>query len=91
MVTRTHVEKKNTLLSHFKRKFSSVDEDVAEKPNEPTCKQVKLTSIFTRLESKESVETDSGHVYAVAKNQRSENISDSNERLAKKTDSDRSC
>ena len=64
---------------------------MTEKPNEPSCKQVKLTSIFTRLESKESVETDSGHVYAVAKNQRSENISDSNERLAKKTDSDRSC
>ena len=40
----------------------------------------------SRLESKESVETGGGHVYAVAKSQRSENIGDSNELLAKKTD-----
>ena len=91
--TRTHVEKgKFPSLSSFKRKFSSVEQDVVEKPKEPSCKQVKLTSIFTRdkqasrLESKESVETDSGNVYAVAKTQRSENIGDSNERLARKTD-----
>ena len=91
--TRTHVEKgKFPSLSSFKRKFSSVDEDVAEKPKEPSCKQVKLTSIFTRdkqasrLESKESLETDSGHVYAVAKTQRSENIGDSKKRLARKTE-----
>ena len=32
------------------------------------------------------METDGGHVYAVAKTQRSENIGDSNELLAKKTD-----
>ena len=65
---------------------------MVEKPKEPSCKQVKLTSIFTRdkqasrVGSKESVETDSGHVYAVAKTKRSENIGDSNERLARKTD-----
>ena len=41
---------------------------------------------LSRLESKESVETDGGHVYAVTKTQRSENIGDSNELLAKKTD-----
>ena len=35
-------------LSSFKRKFSSVDQDVVEKPNGPSCKQVKLSSIFTR-------------------------------------------
>ena len=40
----------------------------------------------SRLESKESVETDAGYVYAVAKTQRSENIGDSSELLAKKTD-----
>ena len=63
---------------------------MVEKPNEPSCKQVKLRSIFTRnkqasrLESKESVETGGEHVYAVAKTQRSENIGDSNELLAKK-------
>ena len=38
----------------------------------------------SRLESKESVETDGGYVYAVAKTQRSENIGDSSELLAKK-------
>ena len=65
---------------------------MVEKPNEPSCKQVKLRSIFTRdkqasrLEIKESVETDSGHVYAVAKTKRSENIGDSNELLARKID-----
>ena len=32
------------------------------------------------------METDGGHVYAVTKTQRSENIGDSNELLAKKTD-----
>ena len=32
------------------------------------------------------METDGGHVYVVAKTQRSENIGDSNELLAKKTD-----
>ena len=91
--TRTHVEKgKFPSLSSFKRKFSSVDQDVVEKPKEPSCKQVKLTSKFTRdkqasrVESKESVETDSGHVYAVPKIKRSENIGDGNERLARKTD-----
>ena len=92
VVTRTHVEKENPPLSSFKMKFSSVDEDVAEKPKEPSCKQVKLTSVFTRdkqasrLKSKESVETDSGTVNAVAKTQRSENIGDSNEQLARKTE-----
>ena len=46
---RAHFEKgKFPSLSSFKRKFSSVDEDVAEKPKEPSYKQVKLTSIFTR-------------------------------------------
>ena len=40
----------------------------------------------SRLESKKSVETDGGHVYVVAKTQRSENIGDSSELLAKKTD-----
>ena len=46
---RTHVEKgKCPSLSRFKRKFSSVDQDVVEKPNGPSCKQVKLSSIFTR-------------------------------------------
>ena len=40
----------------------------------------------SRLESKESVETDGGHVYDVTKTQSSENIGDSNELLAKKTD-----
>ena len=51
---------------------------------------MKLTSIFirdkeaSRLQSKESVETDGGHVYAVAKTQRSENIGVSNELFAKK-------
>ena len=91
--TRTQVKKgKFPSLSSFKRKFSSVDQDVVEKPKEPSCKQVKLTSIFTRdkhasrLESKESVERDSGNVNAVAKTQRSENIGDSNEQLARKTD-----
>ena len=91
--TRTHVEKgKFPSLSSFKRKFSSVEEDVVEKPKEPSCKQVKLTSVFTRdkqasrLKSKESVKTDSGTVNAVAKTQRSENIGDSNEQLARKTD-----
>ena len=91
--TRMHVGKgKFPSLSSFKRKFSSVDQDVVEKPKEPSCKQVKLSRIFTRdkqasrLESKESVETDSGNVYAVAKTQRSENIGDSDERLARKTD-----
>ena len=91
--TRTHVEKgKFPSLSSFKRKFSSVEQDVVEKPQEPSCKQVKLTSVFTRdkqasrLKSKESVETDSGTVNAVAKTQRSENIGDSNEQLARKTD-----
>ena len=39
---------------------------------------------YSTLESKESVETDGGHVYAVTKTQRSENIGDSNELLAKK-------
>ena len=52
VLTRTHVEKENPPLSSFKRKFSSVDEDVAEKPKEPSCKQVKLSSIFTRDISK---------------------------------------
>ena len=52
VLTRTHVEKENPPLSSFKMKFSSVDEDVAEKPKEPSCKQVKLTSIFTRDISK---------------------------------------
>ena len=42
----------------------------------------------SRLESKESLETDGGHVYAGAKTQRSENIGDSNELLAKKTDTE---
>ena len=42
----------------------------------------------SRLESKESVETDGGHVYAVAKTQRSENIGDSSELLAKKTNTE---
>ena len=32
------------------------------------------------------METDGGHVYAVTKTHRSENIGDSNELLAKKTD-----
>ena len=91
--TRTQVKKgKFPSLSSFKRKFSSVEQDVVEKPKEPSCKQVKLTSKFTRdkqasrVESKESVETDSGHVYAVPKIKRSENIGDGNERLARKTD-----
>ena len=34
------------------------------------------------------METDGGHVYAVAKTQRSENIGDSSELLAKKTDTE---
>ena len=93
--TRTHVEKgKFPSLSSFKRKFSSVEQYVVEKPKEPSCKQVKLTSVFTRdkqawrLKSRESVETDSGTVNAVAKTQRSENIGDSNEQLARNTDID---
>ena len=46
---RTHVEKgKCPSLSSFKRKFSSVEQDVVEKPNGPSWKQVKLSSIFTR-------------------------------------------
>ena len=81
---RAEVEKgKFPSLSSFKRKFSLVDKDVAEKPKEASYKQVKLTSIFprdkqaSRLESKESMETDSEHVYSVSKAQRSENIGDS--------------
>ena len=47
--TRAHVEKgKFPSLSSFKRKISSVDQDVIEKPNGPNCKQVKVSSIFTR-------------------------------------------
>lgn len=37
-------------LSSFKRKFSSLDEDLANKAKEPCSKQVKLTSIFIREE-----------------------------------------
>lgn len=37
-------------LSSFKRKFSSLDEDLANKAKEPCSKQVKLTSIFMREE-----------------------------------------
>ena len=41
--TRTHVEKgKFPSLNSFKRKFSSVDQDVVEKPKEPSGKQVRL-------------------------------------------------
>ena len=39
---------------------------------------------YSTLESKDSVETDGEHVYAVTKTQRSENIGDGNELLAKK-------
>ena len=39
---------------------------------------------WSRPESKDSVETDGEHVYAAAKTQRSENIGDSKELLAKK-------
>ena len=35
-------------LSSFKRKFSSLDEDLVNKAKEPCSKQVKLTSIFSR-------------------------------------------
>lgn len=41
-------------LSSFKRKFSSLDEDLANKPKEPCSKQLKLTSIFIREEGMEN-------------------------------------
>lgn len=41
-------------LSSFKRKFSSLDEDLAKKPKEPCSKQLKLTSIFIREEGMEN-------------------------------------
>lgn len=41
-------------LSSFKRKFSSLDEDLANKAKEPCSKQLKLTSIFTREEGMEN-------------------------------------
>ena len=41
-------------LSSFKRKFSSLDEDLANKAKEPCSKQVKLTSIFIREEGMEN-------------------------------------
>ena len=57
--TRTHVEKeKFPSLSSFKRKISSVDQDVVEKPKEPSGKQVKLTSIFTRDKQASRLEID---------------------------------
>lgn len=37
-------------LSSFKRKFSSLDEDLANRAKEPCSKQVKLTSMFSREE-----------------------------------------
>ena len=45
-------------LSSFKRKFSSVDQDVVEKPKEPSGKQVKLTSIFTQDKQASRLEID---------------------------------
>ena len=41
-------------LSSFKRKFSSLDEDLANKAKEPCSKQLKLTSIFIREEGMEN-------------------------------------
>ena len=57
--TRTHVEKgKFPSLSSFKRKFSSVDQDVVEKPNGPSCKQVKFSGIFKRDKQVSRLEID---------------------------------
>ena len=41
-------------LSSFKRKFSSLDEDLVNKAKEPCSKQLKLTSIFTLEEGMEN-------------------------------------
>jgi len=60
-------------LSSFKRKFSSLDDDLDSKTKGPSCKQAKLTSIFT-LEQKVSNQnctgptgSDSRHRYASTK------------------------
>ena len=37
-------------LSSFKRKFSAIDEDIANKPKEPCSKQAKLTTMFSRVD-----------------------------------------
>ena len=57
--TRTHVEKgKFPSLSSFKRKLSLVDQDAVKKPKEPRSKQVKLTSISTRVKQASRLEID---------------------------------
>lgn len=48
-------------LSSFKRKFSSFDEDLANKAKEPSSKQAKLTSMFTR-EKEEGVSNHNSKV-----------------------------
>lgn len=71
MPSRADVEQgKFPSLSSFKRKFSSLDDDVGSKTKEPCSKQAKLTSVFT-LEPKvlnqnctELAGSDSGHPHA---------------------------
>ena len=76
-------------LSNFKRKFSSLDEDMADNAKKPCCKQLKLTGIFTRErhisspECNEPVERESRHVDGTDKTHRCENVVDSNERLTR--------
>ena len=79
-------------LSSFKRKFSSLDEDLVNKTKEPCSKQAKLTSVFTleqksfNLSCKELVGSDSRHSYGAANIQRFEMVGDSKEQLLAKND-----